>query len=216
MTTQVREVPTPRGPARLHTDRSRSPICTLVLGHGAGGGPDAPDLAALAAELPRQGITVIRVEQPWRLAGRRLAPAAAVLDECWIAVVDRLRPRTPLVLGGRSAGARCAARTAHHLGASGVVALAFPLHPPGRPERSRLAELEAVEVPSLVVQGERDAFGRPEEFPERLQVVAVPEADHGFAVPRRAAVDRDDVLGILVEATLEFLVREVVGNQPAS
>jgi predicted alpha/beta-hydrolase family hydrolase len=130
--TTVRELPTPHGPARLHTDRSRHPVATLLLGHGAGGGPDAPDLRALGAELPREGITVIRLEQPWRVAGRRVAPAPPVLDACLVAVADRLRPRTPLVLGGRSAGARSAARTDHHLGASGVLALSFPLHPPGR------------------------------------------------------------------------------------
>ncbi len=214
MTTLVREVDTPHGPARLHTDRSRSPFATLLLGHGAGGGPQAQDLAALAAELPREGITVVRLEQPWRVAGRRIAPAPAVLDACLVAAADRLRLRTPLVLGGRSAGARSAARTAHHLGASGVLALAFPLHPPGKPERSRLDELEAVRVPTLVVQGERDPFGRPEEFPAHCQVVSVPGGDHGFSVPRSNVLSQAEVLGLVVEATLEFVVREVVGNRP--
>jgi predicted alpha/beta-hydrolase family hydrolase len=211
----VREVPTPHGPARLHTDRSRRPIATLLLGHGAGGGPDAPELLALAAALPREGVTVIRVEQPWRVAGRKVAPAPSVLDACLVAVADQLRPRTPLVLGGRSAGARSAARTAHHLGASAVLALAFPLHPPGRPESSRLAELSALAVPVLVVQGERDPFGRPEEFPATQPVVTVPGADHGFAVPRRGELSQSDAYGLVVEATLEFVVREVVGNPPA-
>ena len=211
--TTVREVDTPHGVARLHSDRSRRPCATLLLGHGAGGGPEAPDLVALGAELPREGITVIRVEQPWRVAGRKVAPAPKILDECLIAVADQLRPRTPLVLGGRSAGARSAARTAHHLGASGVLALAFPLHPPGKPEKSRIDELTAVRVPTLVVQGESDPFGRPEEFPEGLQVVVVPDADHSFGVPKRSELTAGDVLGIIVEATLEFVVREVVGNR---
>jgi predicted alpha/beta-hydrolase family hydrolase len=211
--TTVREVPTPHGTARLHTDRSRRPCATLLLGHGAGGGPEAPDLVALGAELPREGITVIRLEQPWRVAGRRVAPAPKILDECLVAVADQLRPRTPLVLGGRSAGARSAARTAHHLGASGVLALAFPLHPPGKPERSRLDELIGVRVPTLVVQGEADAFGRPEEFPEAVQLVVIPDADHGFGVPRRSELTESDVAGLVVEATLEFVVREIVGNR---
>jgi predicted alpha/beta-hydrolase family hydrolase len=214
--TAVRLLPTPHGDARLHADRSRTPIATLLLGHGAGGGPEAPDLVALASELPREGITVLRLEQPWRVAGRRVAPAPAVLDACLVAVADQLRPRTPLVLGGRSAGARSAARTAHHLGASGVLALAFPLHPPGRPERSRVTELEELRVPSLVVQGDRDPFGRPEEFPAEQQLVVVPGADHGFAVPRRGELSAADALGLIVEATLEFVVREVVGNRRRS
>lgn len=213
--TEVRALDTPHGPARLHSHRSRYPVATLLLGHGAGGGPEAPDLAVLAAELPREGITVLRLEQPWRVAGRKVAPAPKVLDECLIAVANRLRPRTPLVLGGRSAGARSAARTAHHLGASAVLALAFPLHPPGRPEASRLAELTAVRVPTLVVQGTRDPFGGPDEFPPELQVVEVPGADHGFAVPKRPtadAVSQGDALGLLLEAVLEFVIREVAGN----
>jgi len=212
--TDVRLVPTPHGDARLHTDRSRHPIATLLLGHGAGGGPEAPDLAALGSELPREGITVIRLEQPWRVAGKKIAPSPKILDACLVAVADRLRPRTPLVLGGRSAGARSAARTAHHLGASGVLALAFPLHPPGRPESSRLDELTAVRVPTLVVQGEMDAFGRPEEFPADQPIVVVPGADHSLKVPKRGELTQDDVLGLVVEATLEFVVRDVVGNRP--
>ena len=155
------------GDARLVRDRSRHPVATLLLGHGAGGGVDARDLAALAAALPRNGISVVRVEQPWRVAGKKVAPRPEVLDECFVAAADKLRVRTPLVVGGRSAGARSAARTARELGASGYVALAFPLHPPGRPERSRLEELEAVTVPTLVVQGERDPFGTSRGVPAR-------------------------------------------------
>ncbi len=211
---EVSTVPTPHGDARLVRDRSRRPVATLLLGHGAGGGVEAPDLAALARDLPRHGISVVRVEQPWRVAGRRVAPRPAVLDECFVAAADRLRTRTPLVVGGRSAGARSAARTAHALGAVGVVALAFPLHPPGRPERSRLSELEAVALPTLVVQGERDAFGRPEEFPAHLEVAVVPGADHGFAVPRRGLLSAEDALVVVVEAVLEFVVRDLVGPGP--
>ena len=206
-------VDTPHGEARLHRDRSRHPIATLVLNHGAGGGVEAPDLAALAENLPREGITVIRVEQPWRVAGKKLAPRPAVLDECLVAATDRLRVRTPLVVGGRSAGARAAARSARELGAAGYLALAFPLHPPGKPEKSRLEELEAVGVPALVVQGERDPFGRPEEFPADRELAVVPEADHSFQVRKLAAISQQEALALIVEATLEWIVRDVVGNR---
>ena len=213
MTTEVTSVATPHGEARLHRNRSRHPVATLVLGHGAGGGVESRDLEALARELPRQGITVVRVEQPWRVAGKRLAPRRQVLDECFVAATDRLRVRTPLVVGGRSAGARSAARCARRMGASAYLALAFPLHPPGKPEKSRLDELEGVGVPTLIIQGERDTFGTPEEFPERFDMTVVPGADHGFKVPKSGPVSQDDALMIIVEATLEWVVREVVGNQ---
>ncbi|MGN6577400.1 MAG: alpha/beta hydrolase family protein [Nocardioides sp.] len=213
MTTQVSTVATPHGEARLHKDRSRTPVATLLLGHGAGGGVDSRDLVALAQGLPRHGISVVRVEQPWHVAGKKIAPRPEILDACFVAAADKLRVRTPLVAGGRSAGARSAARTAKELGAAGCLALAFPLHPPGRPERSRLEELEAVEVPVLVVQGERDPFGTPEEFPPDHDLTVVPGADHAFKVPKRGDVTQEDALAIIVEAALEWIVREVVGNR---
>ncbi len=208
-----RRVPTPQGEARLVTDRSRHPVATLLLGHGAGNGIDTPDLEALARELPRHGITVVRLEQPWKLAGRKVATAPPTLDEALVAAADRLRVRTPLVVGGRSAGARSAARCARSLGAVGCLALAFPLHPPGRPEKSRLPELRAAQVPTLVIQGERDTMGRPDEFPDDVDLSVVPAADHSFQVPARGDVTEQMALAIIVEATLEWMVREVVGNQ---
>jgi uncharacterized protein len=212
---EVQVVPTPHGDARLVRNRSRHPIATMLLGHGAGGGIDSADLESLATYLPRQGVSVVRMEQPWRVAGKKIAPRPEVLDECFVAAANRMRVRTPLVVGGRSAGARSAARTARELGASGYLALSFPLHPPGRPEKSRLAELEAVAVPVLVVQGERDPFGAPEEFPTDRELTVVPGADHGFKVPRSAPVTQEEVLAIIVEATLEWIVRDVVGNRTA-
>jgi uncharacterized protein len=206
-------VPTAHGDARLVRNRSRRPAATLLLGHGAGGGIDAPDLAALAQDLPRQGVSVVRVEQPWRVAGKKIAPRPNILDECFIAAANKLRVRTPLVVGGRSAGARSAARCAHQLGASGYLALSFPLHPPGRPDKSRLPELEAVDLPTLVVQGERDAFGAPDEFPPDRELTVIPGADHSFKVPRRGPVSSEDAMGIVVEAVLEWIVRDVVGNR---
>ena len=215
MSTQVSSVETPHGEARLHRDRSHHPIATLLLGHGAGGGVDSADLTALATELPRQGISVVRVEQPWKVAGKRVAARPEVLDRCFVAAAGALRARTPLVVGGRSAGARSAARTAHELGAAAYLALAFPLHPPGKPEKSRLGELEAVALPTLVVQGERDPFGTPEEFPDRFDMTVVPGGDHGFKVPKSGPVSQDDALAIVVEATLEWVVRDVAGNRTA-
>lgn len=211
---ELRTVPTPRGEARLHTRRARRPVARLLLQHGAGGGIEAVDLQALAIGLPRHGITVTLVEQPWRVAGRRVAGPPASLDEAIEAVVGSLRGDLPTVLGGRSAGARSAARTASRLGAAGCLALAFPLHPPGRPGKSRVAELEAVGVPTLVVQGERDPFGRPEEFPDELvgvDMAVVPAADHSFAVAKRSGLRPDDVQDVVVEAVLEWLTREVAG-----
>ena len=208
-----RRVLTPQGEARLVTDRARRPSATLLLSHGAGAGIDTRDLEALARFLPRQGITVVRLEQPWRVAGRRLATAPATLDEALVAASDTLRVRTPLVVGGRSAGARSAARCARQLGARGCLALSFPLHPPGRPERSRLAELRDARVPTLVVQGEKDPMGRPEEFPDDVDLCVVPGADHGLKVPARGALSQDEAMALVVEATLEWVVREVTGTR---
>lgn len=176
------EVATPHGPARVHLQRVERPRATLVLGHGAGGGVGAPDLLAATEAAHAAGLAVALVEQPYRVAGRRSPAPARQLDAAWLAVLASLRddaPATlPVVVGGRSAGARVACRTAAEAGAAAVLCLAFPLHPPGRPEKSRLAELDAVEVPVLVVQGERDPFGMPPEAPGRT-VVRVP-GDHSL------------------------------------
>jgi predicted alpha/beta-hydrolase family hydrolase len=159
------DIDTPLGLARAHvTDGGTQG--TLVLGHGAGGGIESADLVEVTTEAAAAGWRVVRVEQPWRVAGRRIAPAPPRLDEGWRAVLAALRAdgtlTGPLVLGGRSAGARVACRTAAEHDAAGVLALAFPLHPPGRPEKTRAPELTAVTVPICVVQGETDAMGRPE------------------------------------------------------
>jgi predicted alpha/beta-hydrolase family hydrolase len=202
-------VTTPHGDARIHVDRAKSPVATLVLGHGAGGGVDARDLAVLAKRLPPQGLSVFRVEQPYRVAGRRVPSSARILDESWLAVVNSLRPQTPLVVGGRSAGARVACRTARTLGASGCLALAFPLSPPGKPHKSRADELHRVGVPTLVVQGDRDSFGAPDAFPDTVDLTVVPGADHGFATLKRGDLSQEEALGVLVEAVLEWITREI-------
>ncbi|MBO9519909.1 MAG: hydrolase [Nocardioidaceae bacterium] len=204
-------VPTPQGDARLVTHRARTPVATLVLTHGAGGGIDAADLVALAAALPKHGISVTLVEMPWRVAGKKLAPRPELIDQAYRIVLTAVKPRTPLVVGGRSAGARSACRVGAEHGAAGVVALAFPLHPPGKPDSSRIEELERAGVPALVVQGERDPFGTPEEFPADVDLAVVPSADHALRVPKKAPVTQEEAHAIVVEAVLEWIVREVVG-----
>lgn len=210
---EERLVPTPRGDARLVVRRAKRPIATLVLTHGAGGGVDAPDLVRLARTLPQHDVSVTLVEMPWRVAGKGPAPAPHLIDECFVAVMDSMRTRSPLVLGGRSAGARSACRIARDVGARGVLALAFPLHPPGRPERSRLEELRHTRVRTLVVQGERDAFGTPAEFPDDLALAVVPGADHSMKVLKSGPVTQQEALAVVLEATLEWVVREIVGNR---
>lgn len=207
-----RRIDTPRGEARLVSYDAVDPAATLLLSHGAGGGVDARDLVALAATLPEQGFSVVLLEQPWRVAGRKVATAPPTLDEALLAAVADLAVPGPLVLGGRSAGARSAARCASAAGAAGCLALSFPLHPPGRPERSRLAELAGAGVPTLVVQGENDTMGRPEEFPPDTELCVVPGGDHGLKVPARGPISQADAMAIVVETTLEWLVRDVTGN----
>jgi len=215
VTTAERIVATPQGDARLVSHRARKPFVTLLLSHGAGGGIGARDLQALAARLPGEGASVVLLEQPWRLAGRKVATPPPTLDEALTAAARSLRTRTPLVVGGRSAGARSAVRCATALGAVGCLALSFPLHPPGRPERSRLDELRGAGVPTLVIQGENDPMGRPEEFPgdlDHVDLTVVPGGDHGLRVPRSAGVTQAEALAIVVESTLEWLVREIAGS----
>jgi predicted alpha/beta-hydrolase family hydrolase len=184
----VREVATPHGPARVVVHPVAQPRAVLLLGHGAGGGFAAPDLRAATAAALAAGVHVAHVEQPYRVAGRRAPAPAAQLDAAWLAVAAEIRealPGLPLVVGGRSwgGGARGGgggggARPPPAAGAVGVACLAFPVHPPGRPEKDRLAELAAPTVPILVVQGERDPFGRPPPAPGRAVVLLA--GDHAL------------------------------------
>ena len=170
------DVDTPTGPARVHLETLDEPRGLIVLGHGAGGGVGAPDLVRAELEARTLGMATALVEQPYRVAGKRSPAPAHHLDAAWVAVMAALRERDelggPLVTGGRSSGARVACRTAADCGADAVVCLAFPKHPPGRPEKSRQAELDAVEVPVLVVQGESDPFGMPRGG-DRHEIVAI-------------------------------------------
>ncbi|MET3986007.1 alpha/beta family hydrolase [Streptomyces sp. PvR034] len=211
-TQHVQSVDTPAGGARITWHPAARPRLVLAVGHGAGGGIEARDLVALAAALPARGITVALVEQPWRVAGKKVAAAPKVLDTGWRALWPALGgPGLPVVAGGRSAGARVACRTAAELGAVGVLALAFPLHPPGRPEKTRLAELLGAGRPTLVVQGGRDPFGGPAEFPapgagDTYRLVEVAYGDHGFAVPKRAATTQEEALAVITDAVADWLV----------
>jgi predicted alpha/beta-hydrolase family hydrolase len=167
-------VDTPHGRANVYLHPVGQPKAALVLGHGAAGGMASRDLVAVTDVARSLGFGVALVEQPYRVAGRRAPAPAKQLDAAWTAVVDQLRAGElrglPLIVGGRSLGARVACRTVDQTGAVAVLCLAFPLHPPGRPESSRLAELEAVTVPTLVVQGKSDPFGMPPAGPHRMVV----------------------------------------------
>jgi predicted alpha/beta-hydrolase family hydrolase len=197
------ELETPHGTARIHLHSVDTPRAALVLGHGAGGGVDAPDLVGATDAALSEEISVGLVEQPYRVAGRRSPAPAAQLDAVWISVVERLRAQElaglPLVVGGRSLGGRVACRTVEATGAVAVLCLAFPLLPPrrtGKPQ-SRLPELEAVAVPTLVVQGASDRFGMPPAGPSRLVVTV--RGDHGL----KADVDA-------VRAAVQEWLRDVV------
>lgn len=210
-------VATPLGDARVHHVRVSRPRALVVLGHGAGRGTDTDDLLGLARDLPAHRVSVVLVDQPWVVAGRRIATAPPTLDLAWTAVLSVLRPlvgataRLPLVVGGRSAGARVACRTAGAVGAAGVLLLAFPLVPPdarndvdkhARALEARRPELTApsrLGLPTVVAQGARDPFGTAAEMRDVLrrtrgaEVVEIPDADHSLRT-RRGGPDPAPVL----------------------
>jgi uncharacterized protein len=175
-------VETPHGRARVHLHAAEEPKAALVLGHGAGGGVEARDLVAATEVALAERVSVALVEQPYRVAGRRAPAPPGQLDAAWLAVIQHLRggelADLPVIVGGRSLSARVACRTASASEAIAVLCLAFPVHPPGRPEKSRLEELDALTLPTLVVQGERDPFGMPP--PASNREVAQVKGDHGL------------------------------------
>ncbi|CAM5557395.1 hypothetical protein SXANM310S_00892 [Streptomyces xanthochromogenes] len=195
-------IETGAGDARITWHPAKKARLVLAVSHGAGGGIEARDLQALAGALPPLGVSVALVEQPWRVAGKKLAPAPRTLDTGWRDLWPAVAKKgLPVVAGGRSAGARVACRTAAELGAAGALALSFPLHPPGKPEKSRAPELLGAGAPTLVVQGGNDPFGKPAEFPEgAYELVDVPFADHGFAVPKRASLTQQEALDVITGA----------------
>jgi uncharacterized protein len=194
-------IPTPHGPAHVELHCAEQGGAALLLGHGAGGSISAPDLAASTRAATAVGVHVALITQPYRVAGRRAPAPARQLDGAWLAVSQSLAEGVfaglPMIFGGRSSGARVACRTAAAGGAIAVLSLAFPVHPPGRPDRSRMDELDGVTVPVLVVQGERDPFGRPEPAACR-EVVLVP-GDHAL---------KADLIG-LERAVAEWLARQL-------
>jgi uncharacterized protein len=215
MTSNVIPVDTPHGPGRLFVDHAEQPGAVLMLGHGAGGGVVAADLELLARSLPALGTTVVRFEQPWRTAGRTVGAPPPKLDEAWCAalhwLIDQEWAQRPLLVGGRSAGARVACRTASDTNPVAIVCLAFPLHLPGRPEKSRAAELLTPTVPRLVLQGSKDSFGTPEEIraaigtAPNISVVELPGADHGFRIAKSATFTPTDLRMTLVTEVSGFI-----------
>jgi uncharacterized protein len=201
-------VDTPHGQANAHLHPADAPVSALILGHGAAGGVTSRDLVAVTEVARPEGVSVALVEQPYRVAGRRSPAPAHQLDAAWTAVIDHLRAGElrglPLITGGRSSGARVACRTAEATAPVAVLCLAFPLQPPRRsgssPAPSRLTELDAVTVPMLIVQGERDQFGMPPSGPGR-EVVQVP-GNHSLRtdVPAVAAAAREWLATIVREA----------------
>jgi predicted alpha/beta-hydrolase family hydrolase len=191
---------------------------TVLFLHGAGSGVDTPLFDALAAELAAAGVRVGRLEMPYRVAGRRAPDRPVRLDAVAIAAVETaaaLGPAGPLALAGVSMGSRVAMRVATRVDARGVLALGFPLRPPGttaagRPKASRQDELDGAGVPVLVVQGDRDPFGLPSPDPARgRRVHLVAGGDHSFrtrvrdgrpagaAVTEAAQVGARFLLGVL-------------------
>ena len=209
-------VDTPDGPGELVIAEAASPVAALVLGHGAGGSEASWDLAFLARELPASGVSVARYRQPWLVAGRKVAGPPASLDRCWLPAVAAVRglwDGVPLFVGGRSAGARCACRCFDAADA-GLVLLSFPLHPPGKPEKSRVSELAGAAGPALVLQGAADPFGTPSDLARALadvgyageRIVGVPGATHSLApaksLPATRIAEREQ---LLLGAVLTFL-----------
>jgi uncharacterized protein len=180
------EVPTSHGPARVVIESQERPWFLVALTHGAGGDVDSADLLAVRDAVLELGGTVARITQPYRVRGARAPGSAERQDEAWAEVITALRGAVagvvglaggdvPLVQGGRSNGARVACRTAETVEALGVIALAFPLHPPGHPDRSRAGELRVPGRKVLVVNGDRDPFGVPGRGAGRRVVVLAGE-----------------------------------------
>lgn len=216
------EVETPGGLGAWLVDEAQDGGVLLLLGHGAGGSQDSIDLLACAEHLPAEGVTVARFQQPWRVVGKKVAGPPATLDGAWTAAVPQLLHdlawQGPLVVGGHSAGARVACRTAGQLGALGVVCLSFPLHPPGKPERSRVDELLLPRLPVLVVQGSKDPFGSGAEVLDavsgqdtvsgqgrgRIRIKDVQGAAHALSVPARVRPQEEHRL-LLSELVLRWI-----------
>lgn len=203
-------IDTERGVSRIMVATPARPRAVLLLGHGAGGGINAFDLDALADELPARGIAVARYEQPWRTAGKRVAGPPASLDIAWRSALEAVIgrwPKVPLFVGGRSAGARVACRCFAEP-AQGIVALSFPLHPPGKPDKSRLPEITAVSGRVLIVQGDRDPFGSASDVREALvgsdrhSVIEIPAAGHSLQPGKRS--NPEGAAALIIDSVADF------------
>jgi uncharacterized protein len=195
------QIETGFGPATVELELPADPRFLLVLTHGAGGGVDAPDLLAARDAAAALGGAVARVLQPYRVRGARAPGPGPRQDDAWLEIIARLRaevPGVPLIQGGRSNGARVACRTARAAGAAGVIALAFPLHPPGRPERSRADELRAAGMSVLVINGSRDPFGIPDRADATKVVVLAGETHALTGSPGRVAEEVGTWLGAVL------------------
>ncbi len=212
----MKHVETRYGSAAVHLVVPQRPSALVVLGHGAGGDTSAPSVMGVADALTAAGVAVARVDQPYRVAGRRMPAPAPHLDAALLEVVDWLRlvpglPQLPLVLGGKSSGARVACRVSRAAGAVGVIALGFPLHPPGKPGRSRAAELSLAGCPMLVCQGTRDVFGTPADVAEvaeggrELTVHAVDGGDHSFGARRADGRTTADCLAEVADVVVQWV-----------
>jgi predicted alpha/beta-hydrolase family hydrolase len=205
---------------RLHISPATSPRAVLLLGHGASGKIDGADLLALSAALPSEGVTVLRHEQAWKVAGGPMRARPDQLDPGWQLAVRHVAekwPDVPLFVGGHSAGARCACRGSANPDLprqAAVLALSFPLHPPGKPDRSRVDELAGVPIPVTVVQGERDTFGGAEELvaalpagwfgePQR-RLIKMESAGHDL-VPLKRVMSREAAMRVVVDAALDLV-----------
>jgi predicted alpha/beta-hydrolase family hydrolase len=180
----VEEIMTSSGPARVVLEQPERGDARFlaVLTHGAGGTPDTPDVLAVRDAARALGAVTALVTQPYRVKGGSAPGSAVKQDAAWAEIIEALRAggSLPLVQCGRSNGARVVCRTARLVGASGVIALAFPLHPPGKPEKSRDAELRSAGTSVLVINGDRDPFGIPEPDP-RTDVVVLPGEAHALS-----------------------------------
>jgi predicted alpha/beta-hydrolase family hydrolase len=216
----VLTVPTPFGDARVALDHPSETNGTALLFHGAGGDMNAAVLLAVRDALLGAGWTVARLDQPYRVAGRRAPAPAHQLDAVALLVADAVRGEGPLLLAGKSSGARVACRTARAAGAGRVVALGFPLHPPGRPDKSRADELTGAGVPVLVLQGSRDTFGTPEEIRAAVgkrrgfTVREVAGGDHSFNARRADGRSTADCLAEVATVTVRWAARRPA--QPAT
>lgn len=227
--TRVDDVATSHGKARAHvfTVPHGVPRASLILGHGAGAGVGSPDLQTLADGLPRYGIEVVLVEQPWHVAGNPVAAHKQVLDAAWVEAVAALRRSgvglRRLVVGGHSAGARVACRTVEHTRPTAVLCLAFPLQPPGpdKPDRGEELALAAAHAPTTVIQGTEDRFGGPPEVAaavaehgQRVLAVAIPFLDHSFSLRSGATITDSEARMILIEASRRAVLRSAGNTGP--